>query len=112
MDHPTSGNKLDTWVFSYPPLVVHNLQPYNSQYSRKRFGVCYLEECVIPKIVINGNLCVSLYCSLDKWSATKFSTPFLSLISMSNSWSKRIHQINRGLASFLVRRYLRAAWSV
>ena len=42
----------------------------------------------------------------DKWSATEFSTPFLSLISRSNSWSRRIHLINLSLASFLVKRYL------
>ena len=48
----------------------------------------------------------------DKWSATEFSTPFLSLISRSNSWSRRIHLINLGLASFLVKRCLSTTWSV
>ena len=44
----------------------------------------------------------------DKWSATMFSTPFLYLIIILNSWSRRIHRINRGLASFLDNRYLSA----
>ena len=50
--------------------------------------------------------------SLDKWSATTFSTPFLSLIWRLNSWSKRIHHINLALASCLVSKYFKAEWSV
>jgi hypothetical protein len=38
--------------------------------------------------------------------------PFLSLISTSNSWRRRIQRIKRGLASFLAKRYLMTAWSV
>lgn len=50
--------------------------------------------------------------SLDKWSATTFSTPFLSRMVMSNSWRRRIHLINLGLASCLERRYFKPAWSL
>ncbi|GKA05530.1 hypothetical protein Tco_0684650 [Tanacetum coccineum] len=37
--------------------------------------------------------------------AARFSAPFLSRMITSNSWSKRIHRISLGLASFLVKRY-------
>ena len=50
--------------------------------------------------------------SLHEWSTTTFSTPFLSLIVISNSWSKRIYLSSLGFASFFVNRYLRAACSV
>jgi hypothetical protein len=59
-----------------------------------------------------GNSCGFSNCILDKWSATEFFTPFLSFISKSNSWSSKIHLINRGLASFLVSKYFKVAWSV
>ena len=49
---------------------------------------------------------------LDKWSATKFSEPFLSLISRSNSYSNRVQLMSLGLVSFLANKYLKAAWSV
>ena len=38
--------------------------------------------------------------SVDKCLATTFSTPFLSLIVMSNSWSKMIHLSSLGFASY------------
>jgi hypothetical protein len=41
----------------------------------------------------------------DIWSATEFSTPFLSRISTSNSWSRSIHRIRCGVASFFIKRY-------
>ena len=47
-----------------------------------------------------GGPCRLVTCIRDRWSATVFSSPFLSFISRSNSWSKRIHLIRRGLASF------------
>ena len=47
--------------------------------------------------------------SQDRLSATTFPTPFLSFIVMSNSWSRSIHLISLGFASFLDKRYLSAA---
>ena len=49
---------------------------------------------------------------LDKWSATTFSTPFLSLISRSNSCKRSIHRISLAFASFFCIKYFRAEWSV
>ena len=50
--------------------------------------------------------------SYTKWSATEFLLPFLSFISKSNSWRSSTHRMSRGLASFLERKYFRAAWLV
>ena len=47
----------------------------------------------------------------DRWSATRFSVPFLSLISRLNSFNRRTYLISLGFASFLVIRYLMAEWS-
>lgn len=44
----------------------------------------------------------------DKWSATVFFDPFLSLISKLNSCNSKIHRISQAFASFLVRRKRRA----
>lgn len=57
-------------------------------------------------------LAESLNSSRDKWSATTFSTLFLSLMVRLNSYRRRIHLIKHALASLLEMRYLRAAWSV
>lgn len=48
----------------------------------------------------------------DKWSTTIFSTPFLSLIVISNSYNKRIHLIKQALVFLLEKRYLREACSI
>ena len=48
----------------------------------------------------------------DRWSATRFSIPFLSLISRSNSCNRRTHYISLYFASFLLIRYLMADWSL
>ena len=48
----------------------------------------------------------------ERWSATPFYTPLLSLISMSNSWSSRIHRKSLGFASFFWIKYFNAAWSM
>jgi hypothetical protein len=85
--------------------LVCTLKPWNSQYLHTKglisspWGSCHLEG--------SGRILIR-----NKWSAIEFSTPFLSLISKSNSWSRRIHLMSLGLVSFLVRRYFRAAWSV
>ena len=51
-------------------------------------------------------------CILERWSTTQLSAPFLSLISKSNSWRSTIQRMSRCLASFLVKRYFSAAWSI
>ena len=72
-----------------------------------------LKSCSSRKVSLIGiDSKDSSQTSLDKWSATTFSTPFLSQMVMANSWSKIIHWINLGLASFLGRRYFKAAWSL
>ena len=45
----------------------------------------------------------------DKWSATTFSTPFLSLIVRLNSWHSGIHLVKQGLVSCFDSKYFSAA---
>ncbi|RDX76393.1 hypothetical protein CR513_43614, partial [Mucuna pruriens] len=45
-----------------------------------------------------------------RWSATEFSAPFLSMISMLNSWIRSIHRINLGFASGFFNKNLSVAW--
>ena len=71
-------------------------------------------NCSSGKRVLNrcGSCSAILKVSLGKWFATTLSTPFLTLFMISSSWSKGIHQINHGLASFLDNKYFNVAWSV
>ena len=45
----------------------------------------------------------------DNWSATTFSTPFLSLLVRLNSWHSRIHLVKRGLVSCFDSKYFSSA---
>jgi len=54
----------------------------------------------------------SSFTNRERWSTITFTLPFLSLISKSNSWSKRTYLINRGLELGLVNKYFMAEWSV
>ena len=65
------------------------------------------EEFLVWKFVIHRNIISGPFQS-RKVAATRFSVHFLSLISTSNSCSRRTHRINRGFASFLVIKYLMA----
>ena len=71
---------------------------------------CHSKKLVIWKASRMGiSSYASSNASLDKWSATTFLTHFLSLISILNSCERKIQLIKCALASFLERRYLRAA---
>ena len=51
-------------------------------------------------------------CILKRWTATRFSAPFLPLISRSNYYRSWIQRMSCGLASFLVKRYFGTTWSM
>nr|GFB85849.1 hypothetical protein [Tanacetum cinerariifolium] len=44
------------------------------------------------------------FSNLDRWSAARFSAPFVSRTWKSNSWSSKTHRSNLALASFLAKR--------
>lgn len=56
------------------------------------------------KLLIH-NAFVLVICIWDKWFTIEFSTPILSFISKSNSWSKRIKVVRQGCATFLGSKY-------
>jgi hypothetical protein len=110
---PTYGIYSHISSSSYLLRVAHILMPWNWQClnTKNLCGVPWGAYCPSRNhwlVAANHALDEALISNLP----LHFSTLGLSLISMSNSWSKRIHRINLGFASFFVRSYLRAAWSV
>ena len=94
---------------------VQELGPWqgNLQYPHIR-GQSKEQNLLVRKSVNNwhfGRMVLSTT-NRGKWSATTFSTLFLYLIVISNSWTRRIHHMKRGFASYLVIKYFKAAWSV
>ena len=50
--------------------------------------------------------------NFTRWSATTFSDPFLSLISISNSYKSITYHMSLSFESFLFKRYFNTAWFV
>ena len=70
------------------------------------------KKLFIKYAITNRDSHISLVTILKRWSATRFSDPFLSLITQLNFWSSMIHLINQGFASFFSTRYFKVAWSM
>jgi len=84
--------------------IVHNIWIPGSS--------CMIRMCSSGKILFISVISIGTLGMRDNWSATTFSTLFLSHISRSNSYKRRIHRISFALASFFVIRYFSAEWSI
>lgn len=62
---------------------------------------------LLKKIIAHLESC---YTKWPGWLTTTFSLPFISLMIKPNFYKSSIDLISLSLASFLVRKYLRATW--
>jgi len=68
---------------------------------KKIFIRKYFLDCFFFSLEHHGSI-------LERWSIIRFSNPFLSLISKSNSWRSNTHLMSQGFASCFANRYLMA----
>ena len=68
--------------------------------------------CSSRKSSLIGIVSVGSLGILERWSATTFSTLFLSFISKSTSCKRSIHRISLAFASFFCIKSLRVEWLV
>jgi len=106
---------VENWII---PLVVFNERlrgkiPHAKKFAKRAYQggelAVILNKYSSEKASSMGNSLESSSCLMrERWSATRFSTPFLSQIFKLNSWRSKTHLINLGLASFFASKYLRA----